>query len=1237
MMIINIICEMQDKGLCGRALSRLDQDGFRPDVRQYVTSDIDANESVFFEITEALKECSLVIIRVHAGLTYFKKYDRLKEIISKEGVSLIIQSEMPDDIIENRPLFRGSEEDYLKIRSYIELGGEKNESNLYLWLMREIDGLNLYVDPPERCSMQGYYEPGKGEVDSPTIGDGRVIGLLFNQSVMSGGNTKHIDALINELRSRGASVIPIFLNSNPNEITGSIGINEVIRRYLMEDGRSKIDSLILNLAFSQLCLSDPGDGTEKNVSNIFDELGVPVIQTMSMFSSREDWEANSSGLGPYEMSMSIFWPEYDGQIISVPIASSEIIDDGMSNMPIEDRVSAVADLALNWAELRNTPVGKRRIAVILHQNPPRADMIGGAFGLDATESTARLLRTLKKRGYSIGNMPSTGKGLTKRLLDGVSNDSEWLSAEDMLERAAALISFTEYKQWASSIDASCAEKMASDWGQPPGEINSVDGKIIVPGFVEGNFFIGLQPNRGMADESADIYHSQDISPPHSYLAFYRWVTDVFKAQAVIHMGCHGTLEWLPGKGTGLSSKCYPDLVFGHIPHIYPYAMSNPGEGVHAKRRNGAIIIDHLIPSMTRSGGYDELFDIESAIQEYLRAKTAGSEDKMEHTAFDALEKCRKIAILDDIGLNSDCTVKEFREKIEQLYDYICDVKDNLIKNGLHILGEVPKDDKLDQMIYSIVRVANGDIPPLRTIVAKGMGYDILELVSEPSKVAEDGRTNSEIIDSIEDRCFDILEKMRESDYEIDTITVALSEEFGDSLNEIVTFICSSIVPKLLQTTEELKNLADSLDGRYILPGPSGCISRGNGHLLPSGRNFYSIDPASIPTRSSWDIGSEMAEQMVSRYVDEKGTYPKQVGVVIWATDTMKTGGDDIAYVLRLLGLKPVWSSNGGSVVGLDIIPVSELKRPRIDVTMRISGLFRDSFPNLVEMMDEAVRRISELDETDDDNYLLAHLRQDITESISKGMDPLVAKRAARVRIFGDPPGNYGGGVDSLINSSQWGDRSELADAYVEWGGYGYGKGLNGQDLKDFFRKRMSEVDITVKNHESRELDAFDNDDDYVFLGGMNATVEACKGEKPLSVIGDSSDPSKPKLRSLAEEGKFIYRSRVLNPKWLEGLKKHGYRGVQEITNLVEFSFGWDSTSEIMEDWMYQSVTDRFILDEDNRQWIQENNPDALRQITSRLLEAVERGMWDASDDTVEALKSIFMDNDASLERMNDRS
>lgn len=1235
MKLMNLICEMQDGGLTRNALQKVRDNGFNLEIWQAGTSDIDSDERLFVEAVDNLADCTLVFIRMHAGLTYFKKFDRLKEEIIRSGASLMIASELPEEVMENRGLFNGTDEQYLRIRSYLELGGSANEYNMLAWLLREIDGADIEASEPERLPAQGLYRPGEGIVDSIPTGDVN-IAIMFNQIDVVNGNTAHIDSLIEEIEKRGYGTVPIFLTSNPNEITGSIGIDETIRRYLGENG-FRVGSAILAMPFSQLHLSDPGDGTERTVNNIFDELGVPVIQATSMFNSFEGWMADSSGLSPYELSMDVFWPEYDGQIITVPLSSTERTEDGRStHVPIGDRVEAIADLAINWAVLNSTPVKERRIAILLHQNPPRMDMIGGAFGLDAAESTAHLVRSMKRRGYVTGNAPATGKGLTDRLLKGVSNDTEWLSAEDMMERCAARIPLKQYGEWLSSIDDECAERMDSDWGPAPGEINTVDDITVIPGFTEGNLFIGLQPNRGMTDECVDIYHSQDLTPPHSYLAFYRWVTEVFKAQAVIHMGCHGTLEWLPGKGTGLSSRCFPDLIFGHLPHIYPYAMSNPGEGMHAKRRNSAVIVDHLIPPMTRAGNYDELLDIEAKMQEYLRARSAGSSNKTVAIADEILVRSRKLSLLDDIGMEDTVSLSDFEKRIDELYDYICEVKDNLIKNGLHILGRVPAGDDLDDFIYTMVRTGGRAVPSLRSAMGGIRGYDIDALASSRSAVDPSGKTNGEILDEIDASCSDLIREMHSRDFDPERNGSLSSELYDDdSLQPIIDAVCSEYVPALKCTSEELNSILRALDGRYVLPGPSGCISRGNPHLLPSGRNFYSIDPASIPTESAWDTGSRMAEQMIERYVSENGNYPRQVGMVIWATDTMKTGGDDIAYVLRLLGVRPVWSSNGGAVTGLEIESASELGRPRIDVTLRISGLFRDSFPNLVDFIDDAVKRISELDESDDDNYLVAHLRSDIAESIANGIDPIIAERRARVRIFGDPPGNYGGGVDSLIGSSRWNDTKDLAEAYVEWGGYAYGNGLNGEDMKDCFRKRMSEVDVTVKNHESRELDAFDNDDDYVFLGGMNATVETCKGEKPLSVMGDSSDPGNTKLRTLAEEGKFIYRSRVLNPKWLDGLKKHGYRGVQEITNLVEFSFGWDSTSGIMEDWMYKAVTDRFVFNDENREWIQENNPDALRHITSRLLEAVERGMWGADDETIEALKSIFLDNESVLESAND--
>ncbi|MCL1904522.1 MAG: cobaltochelatase subunit CobN [Methanomassiliicoccaceae archaeon] len=1241
MKLVNIICGAQDSGLTPNAVSKIKDPGLNIELFQYSTSELDGDERTFRTCLENAKDSYAVIVRMHAGITYFKKFGKLKDFLIANNIPAFVESEVKEEMIENRSLFSGTDEEYLTIRKYMELGGSDNEFNLLKWMLRDSDNADIDVEDPKKRAAQGIYVPGKGMAgDIDVLIDKNIptVGVLMSQIAVVGSDTEHIDSLISELGSRNVNVIPVFVTPNPGEITGSVGINGTIRKYLMHNGKAIVDSIIITMGFSQICLSSPGDGSSAAAENIFAELNVPVIQASTLFGSKEDWHRNS-GFGPFEISMNVFWPEYDGQVLSFPFASRERSENGTKFAPLEDRISAVSELAVRWAVLKRTGPNERKVAILLHQNPPRNDMIGGAFGLDAQESTVALMRELKEKGYTFTEIPKNGQELTKRILEGVSNDTEWLTAEEMKERCAAFVTTGTYAKWFSSIDEECREKMMRDWGDIPGALHTVDGGIVIPGMINGNVFIGLQPNRGTTDASVDIYHSQDITAPHNYLAYYKWLTEEFGAQAIIHMGCHGTLEWLPGKGNAVSGKCFPDVVFGHIPHIYPYAISNPGEGVHAKRRTCAVIVDHLIPAHTRAESYDDLAEIEALVQEYLRSRSADQKDKCGSLVNTIFDKCMKTSLLDDIGLTQHSDLEDLENKIETLYDYICSIKDNVIKDGLHILGSPPAGERMNEMIYSLTRIRNGNVLSLRQAVADVMKIDLANAMNAPSEMSSDGTLNGELIDRVDERSMELIRRMDSLSFKKDDCVRAAEKDTGhsDDLDSVIGLICDTVVPMLKRTNEEISNVIRSLDGEYILPGPSGCPTRGNVHLLPTGRNFYSIDPAGIPTRSSWETGQKMADLMIQRHVKENGTYPKQVGIVVWATDTMKTGGDDIAYILWLLGVRPVWSASGSSVIDMEIISTDELKRPRIDVTLRISGLFRDSFPNLIEMIDDAIAKISELDESEEDNYLLKNLRKDIADSIAEGLDPITAKKKARIRIFGDPPGTYGGGVDALIETSAWKDRNDLADAYIEWGGYGYGRGMRGEDVKDFFRKRLSGIDVTVKNHESRELDAFDNDDDYIFLGGMNAAVESGSGKQPLSMIGDSSDPERPSARTLQEEGKFIFRSRVLNPKWIEGLKRHGYRGVQEISNLVEYSFGWDSTSDAMEDWMYQSMADHFLFNGDNKQWIEDNNPDALRKITSRLLEAIERGMWNASDETTERLRSLFLGSEDILEKNNDRN
>jgi len=449
-------------------------------------------------------------------------------------------------------------------------------------------------------------------------------------------------------------------------------------------------------------------------------------------------------------------------------------------------------------------------------------------------------------------------------------------------------------------------------------------------------------------------------------------------------------------------------------------------------------------------------------------------------------------------------------------------------------------------------------------------------------------------------------------------------------------MCGFLVGAIRRMPDEISNIMLALDGGYVPPGPSGCPGRGRAQILPTGRNFYSIDPDSIPWHTSWDIGSEMAEMMVQRYVRENGVYPNTVGVILWATDTMKTGGDDVAYVLRLMGLRPVWAGFGGRVKDLEVIPLSELKRPRIDVTLRISGLFRDTFPNLSNILDRGAQIIAGLDEDDDSNYLAANVRKDLVEAIAAGIPVDQARREASIRVFGDAPGQYGCGISELVTTGRWESVDDLGESFVKHGCYVYGKGLNGEAKPELFRKRLGRMDVTVKNHNTRAVDMLDMDDDFDNLGGFNAAVTSIRGKKPMSVMGDSSDMQNLKLRTAEEECRFIFRSKIDNPKWLDGLKKHGFAGAKELSKLFDFTMGWSATSDIVENWMYDDLAQRFVLDEETREWIKDENPYAMMAMLARLQEAVDRGFWDASDEMLEKLKDIYMEFEERIEEITDR-
>lgn len=1245
--LINIAAGARDSAVIVPVARSLKERGMNVEVQCADSEDLDTDERAFQGILRATKEADMIVVRLHSDTSHFKKWDRFKEVAEGAKGLLFVDSHMDEVMREVRPLFSGSDEDYALLREFVELGGDENNKGLLLWALRFCDGADVEVPQPCKQRTEGVYHPDRPrDIDLQTYletldPDRPTIGILFFQGYWSSDNIGPIDALIREIECMGANVLPVFFIASPSSVTGSIGICKVVEQYLMDGEKARVDCVIVNIGFSQVSLSNPGDGSIKaGIHNFFEDLNVPILQTMTMWKPWEEWEESTYGLGAIEISTNVVWPEYDGQIITVPLGCVTIDDDGFHRfVPIPDRVRRVASMAKAWADLRRTSPTHRKVAILLYMYPPKNDRVGGAAGLDTFESVVSILRAMKEQGYSLDRLPTNGKELLDEVMAGVTNDTEWLSPQDMVERAADLVDGERYRAWFNAVPEEARTAICRDWGEPPGQLYNVDGRLIIPGVRNGNVFIGFQPNRGFHEQTETLYHSTDIVMPHQYLAYYRWLKDVFGAHAVVHMGCHGTLEWLPGKGVGLSEKCFPDVVLGSLPNLNPYIMENPGEGIQAKRRSAAVILDHLIPAMTRADSYDELMELDGNLQAYLHAQNGGQIDKVAMLTEKIHRLVDKMSMFEDIGLAADASPEATAERIDVLYDRVVEIKDALIKDGLHIMGKPPQGERMEEMLYSLTRLQNGRIPSLRASVAATKGLDLRDLQDHPAEMHPQlDMPKGALLDQVDGDCHQLLRDMMTEGFEGEACRKLVERGFlhdDGRLKEVVAFICHQVHPNVMATVEEVDNLLRGLDGGFVPPGPSGCPTRGNAHLLPSGRNFYSIDPNAIPSHASWEVGKKMADQMVERHVKEMGCYPKNVGIVVWATDTMKTGGDDIAYILWLMGLRPKWSATGSRVVGLEVIPSSELGRPRIDVTLRISGLFRDTFPNLIEMIDEGVETIASLDESEEENYLAKHLREDIRRSLLKGLSPREARSKAMIRIFGDPPGGHGAGVDVLIESSKWSTTEDLAETYATWGCHAYGREWRGEKVPELFKERFSQLEVTVKNHEDREFDLLDIDDDYTILGGMNSCVRVFGGRKPLSIMGDSSDPQRLKTRTVEEESRFVFRSRVLNPKWLEGLKQHGFRGAMELSKLTEYMLGWDATSDIIEPWMYESVTEKFLLDEETRRWLEEDNPYALREMASRLLEAIQRGIWEASEEMKERLNAIYLDAESLLEEVNE--
>ncbi|MDR1395844.1 MAG: cobaltochelatase subunit CobN [Deltaproteobacteria bacterium] len=1234
------------------AAASLQREGRSLAVRAWTQSQL-FDEARQKEFVRKALESDLLVLVLHGGRDCFPAFKALKEALAGLGP------------LDRRPLIHGqpvsgdseSLEAVLELapepgpiweagRKYFSFGGRQNLAG---FLARMHD--HLFPDSPWGSSepravpFDGIYHPDFP--DPPELADylaARIdprkvtAGLWFYHTYWVNDDTAHIDAVIRALEGCGANVLPLFHMRWRDAGLGNPGSIPVAEKYFLdEQGRSRID-VLLDLMSMSMNLTDP------NCKALLPRLNVPVIQGICSYQPRAVWQDSWQGLSVPEVTHSAAMPEFDGKLITVPAAFREEnkidpVTRGLisSFVPDPERTAKLARLTVNWGRLGRTPPAERKIAVIFHHYPPRNDRIGCASGLDSFASVSRILEELKSQGCRVDDTFPDKDSLARTVLSQLTSDRRWLTPEQMSARAGARAGEELWRSWASEIPEANRAAQADLWGPLPGDLFVHNREMLFAGFPCGQVFVTVQPSRGHFEAAEKKYHDLRLPPPHQYSAHYRWLRDVWGAQAFIHVGKHGSLEWLPGKALGLSGECWPDLAIMDLPNIYPYIINDPGEGTQAKRRSYACLVDHLPPASASAGLYDDLTRIEQAAADYRQA-VLGDPAKTE-----ALQDELWEAVL-AAGLDRDLECRkpaagEFPEFLARLHGYVQELADTMIADGLHVLGQPPEGERLIEYVVQLTRIGTGDVPSLREALARAGGWDYDRLLENRGRASEGsgGLTGGQIIARLQDQALRLVRRLAETGFDPEAASRLAFEELGHEAPEtarILEWIARQLVPDIRLCRQELEAVSAALRGGYVQPGPSGAPSRGQADILPTGRNFYSVDPRKVPSRAAWKTGCALGDALIESALKETGRYPENVGILVYGTCTMRTQGDDAAEILWLLGLKPLWRPDGVTE-GLEVIPLAELGRPRIDVTVRISGFFRDAFPNLADRLDEAVRMAAALKEPAESNFIRRHVQTDLALYLAEGKSPEEAEREATFRVFGCPPGTYGAGVAELVEAKAWQTQDDLAQEYIRYSAHAYGRGSYGLVRPDNFRRNLGRMDVTVKNEDSREFDLLSCTDYYNYYGGLIAAAKSVRGTYPLALAGDSSDPRRVRMRTAAQEARHILRSRLVNPKWLAGLKRHGYKGAGDISHMMDVLLGWDATAGIIEDWMYEKAARAWVLDAEMAAWMKEVNPYARQNILDKLLEAARRGLWQIAPEMEEELKEAYLELEGQLEEIND--
>ncbi|HVY20092.1 MAG TPA: cobaltochelatase subunit CobN [Bauldia sp.] len=1091
--------------------------------------------SVDLYLDKTVATARLVVVRMMGGEGYWPYgLDRLRALSRAGGPKLAVMPGEDRWDAGLEPFATVSVEQCRQLWRYLVEGGAENSRRAMAYCDHLVGEASL-PEPPVVLPHAGFYWPGEGVVTLDQWHARRAgrpaAPIVFYRALIHGGSTAPIDALAESLAERGLAALPVFVASLKDRESEAL---------LADTFAAVPPAIVLNTtSFAVSRIGDTHGGT------VLDRPGRPVLQVVLAGSTEEMWRDSPRGLLPRDLTMNVALPEVDGRILTRAVSFKADMSPGAAYRAASDRVAFVADQAAAWVRLAATPAAERKIALVLSNYPDRDGRIGNGVGLDTPASVVAVANAMQAAGYFLPGFPETSRSLMDLILAGPTNASIGRAKRETL-------SLTEYATFFATLPARSREAVTERWGAPDADPFVRNGEFRIAAHRFGNVIVGIQPARGYSIDPKATYHDPDLVPPHGYLAFYAWLRRAVDVDAMVHLGKHGNLEWLPGKALGLSATCWPEIALGATPVIYPFLVNDPGEGSQAKRRSSAVVVDHLMPPMTRAEIHGPLAELETLIDEYYLA--AADKRRREYLASEIVSRAERHGLERDLGIARDNP-----DLLRALDAHLCELKEMQIRDGLHIFGQSPQGRQRVDTLAAIARTPRSGGRPqdasLQRAIAADLGMDFDPLDCDLAK-------HGDGVAAIEAR----------------TVAHLTGGQgvAGPITKAVLDWVDIALAPALdASGHNEIASVLTALDGRFVAPGPSGAPTRGRPDVLPTGRNFYSVDVRAVPTAAAWALGRKAADAVALRYFQDEGEWPRSIALSAWGTSNMRTGGDDIAQVLAFIGAAPTWEATTGRVTGFRVMSEAELGRPRIDVTLKISGMFRDAFPVQIDLIDSAMRAV--------------------------GFEG--------ARIFGAKPTAYGSGLQALMDTGAWETRADITDAVLAWGGFAYGNGAHGARAAEEFVARLKATDAVLHNQDNREHDILDSDDYYQFQGGLAAAVETLRGVAPRLYHGDHARPEKPVIRALGEEIARVVRGRAANPKWIAGVMRHGYKGAFEMAATVDYLFAFAATTDAVQNHHFDQLFDAYIGDGVVRDFIAQNNAPALSEMAARFREAIDRGLW----------------------------